>query len=444
MPYVSKRGRRPDEYASKSSHVHVIRDPSVQEFLANCILPKQADQVDLDEHCAILFQPVTPNPIHHIIAIDGGYTEVPVRIEFPSATICFFQIGALIFSVADLDTLDETPFIDPEDISKLRQIQRLKFTLPVRNITLNGETSFRKSVRQAIHTFFRQSLDDMLLIDTLKWFVFEEYAAQLDEWMLATCPLCDSTHIPLKRAAMTRDYSFVCPKCRGEILLTDVFRLHEAIDEELGAGGVLGYVITTVEQMVLVHLIRLILRTKPSLLQHILFIKDGPLAFFGQTANMHKPMRQLVNFLFDHYDLNLAGLEKTGPFVEHADEISSRLKEGSILILDNDYIYKYIVPGKADPSNPYGRTTYYGNKVIFKTPTQRMHVITLPTRQILTHPQEGDFYNLQVILTNVEKLKCDMYDDALIPVAMVNKLVSLANHPSARILQKFAISSIQR
>jgi hypothetical protein len=55
-----------------------------------------------------------------------------------------------------------------------------------------------------------------------------------------------------------------------------------------------------------------------------------------------------------------------------------------------------------------------------------------------------DLHNLRTILTNIEKLRCDMYDSALIPVALVNKLVSLANHPSSRILQKFAVETLGR
>jgi len=46
------------------------------------------------------------------------------------------------------------------------------------------------------------------------------------------------------------------------------------------------------------------------------------------------------------------------------------------------------------------------------------------------------------VLLNIAKLRCDMYDDSLVPVALVNKLVSLANHPSSRILQKFAKQSV--
>jgi hypothetical protein len=71
-----------------------------------------------------------------------------------------------------------------------------------------------------------------------------------------------------------------------------------------------------------------------------------------------------------------------------------------------------------------------------------MYVASLPTTAPNARPTESHFRNLQSILTNIEKLRCDMYDNSLIPVALANKLVSLANHPSSRILQKFASDSV--
>ena len=444
MAYASKYGRRPAEYASKSAHSQVVNDPSVRDFLEKCSLPKRAGEVSLDDHTELPFESVADNPIRHVIAIDGGYDEVIVRSEFPSSTMCFFQFGALIFSVEDLDGLEEQPFIDPDDMSKLKRIQRLKLTLPIRNITFKEESTLTNSVRRAVHDFFQKKMDDERLADTLGWFIFQEYGPRLSAWTLASCPVCAAPNVQLRRAEMTSDHTFFCDSCGGEIFLSDVFRLHEAVDDELGAGGILGYVTTTIEQIILVHLIRLILKTKPALLGQVLFIKDGPLAFFGQTANMHGPMRELVNHLLDHNDLYLAGLEKSGSFVEHADEITTKLDPGTVLILDNDYIYRYVLPGKADPANPYGRTTYYSNKLIFKTHGGRVYVISVPTREILAHPTEADLENLPEILTNIEKLRCDMYDNALVPVALANKLVSLANYPSSRILQKFATETIRR
>ena len=61
----------------------------------------------------------------------------------------------------------------------------------------------------------------------------------------------------------------------------------------------------------------------------------------------------------------------------------------------------------------------------------------------MINPQKSDFKNLDVILLNIEKLRCDMYDNAIVPVALANKLISLSNHPSSIILEKFAKSSIK-
>jgi hypothetical protein len=442
MGYSNRYGKRPFEYASKSAHGYVIKDPTVQEFLHNCELPKVASSVSIPSKLCTPVCSSGLDPIRHIVAVDGGFNEIVVRSEFPSATICFYQFGALIFDVDDLEALGIQPFIDPDDIQKLQQIQRIKLTLPVRNVTIKGETTLKESIRKAIYKFFMEEVDDGRLIETLRWLIFEDFDARLDSWTLASCPVCAETKVQLNKKSISKEFLFRCGSCKSDIFITDVFRLHEVVDNELGAGGILAYVVTTVEQLILAHLIRTILSTKPALLKQLFFIKDGPLAFFGQTANLHKPFRALINFLFTHHNCYLAGLEKSGAFVEHAHEIAPLLNPGTALLLDDDYIYRYIIPGKADASSPYGRTTYYGNKVIFKSEGGHVHVATLPTRDVLSAPTASDFPNLQIILRNISKLRCDMYDDSLVPIALVNKLVSLANHPSSRILQKFAKQSI--
>lgn len=308
-------------------------------------------------------------------------------------------------------------------------------------MALKGQ-SLTASVRSALYAFFAQARDGTSLLETLRWFLFEEYLHAVAEYDLATCPICEASRITLYRAEVTADGRVPCSKCSGSLYLTDVFRLHEAMDDTVGAGGILGYVTTLLEQFVMVHFLRLLLAQRPALLREVLFIKDGPLAFFGQTANMHKKMRALVRYLFAEHNLYMAGLEKSGEFVEHAAEVSTVMKDGSVLILDNEYIYRYIKPGKADPTNPYGSTTYYSGKLIFKSRHAGVYVVTVPTLETLANPKAEHLPNLMAILTNIEKLRCDMYDDALIPVALVNKLVSLANHPSSKILQRFAVESV--
>lgn len=444
MSYSSKDGRRPNEYASKSSHGYIIRDPEVVQFLDKCNLPKVAEDVDVPTNLQFILEPVQNNPIKNIVAVDGGRSEVFVKKDFPSSTLTFFQFGALIFKTEDLEAISKKTFIDPEDIAKLNTIQRYKLTLPTKNILLKEVSSFKESFRKTLFDFFVRGSGGETFAETLRWLVFQEFDTPLDEYILASCPHCGQSSIPLGTETKKANFTFQCPSCKEEIYLTDIFRLHEAIDDEIGAGGVLGYVTVLIEQIIIVHLVKAILETKPSILSETLFIKDGPLAFFGQTANMQKPLRHLTNFLIEKQDLFLAGLEKSGPFVEHADEIGKKLKPGTVLLLNNDYIYKYILPGKADPSAPYARSSYYSTKMIFKSMDEKIYVITIPTKSadVVLAPKKSDFKNIDVILTNIQKLRCDMYDNALFPVALANKLVSLADHPSSLILEKFAKKTI--
>lgn len=441
MAYVSRNNRRPAEYASRGGHISIINHQAVQDFIGRCSLPSSSGTVEIRPDNLIPVPDLETNPIELIIAVDGGFGEAVVRKEFPSSTIHFFNYGALIFKAADLDHLKHQPFIDPADISKLKNIRRFHFVLPSRNLAIKG-LSLVHSVRQAFLEHFSKSQDgERPFMESLRWLLFEEYRKDGSKptWNLAGCPHCGGRNI---RISAEMPDVFPCPHCHERIYLTDVFRFHEVVDDELGAGGIIGYTMNLLEQLLIVHLMKTIWDLKPDLLKKTLFIKDGPLAFFGQTANLFKPMRNLIAFLAGQSGkadyVNLVGIEKSGAFVDHANEIRNRLFPGRILILDNEYIYKYIIPGNADPARPYGSTTYFGNKIFYRTQEDRLYVLTIPTTRILAKPETKDFPGLFPVLRNVRRLKCDMYDDALIPVALANKLVSLSQHPSMVLLEQFA------
>ena len=443
---MSRRGRRPDESASKSAHSHVINDAEVQAFLARCEVPPRDPETGLSSDSLTCLRPVQTSPIRHIVAIDGGFTEVDIAGNYPSASLAFFQFGVLVFSMVDLEAIEREPFIDPKDMSKLRNIDRMKLVLPIRNIGLNGEAGLRHSIRRSLHDFLSRDRGGSNINDALAWLVFERYRwpRMPSVWSLASCPHrgCSARDIPLRSDEMRRDWTFRCLTCGGTIYLADILRLHEAIDEEVGAGGILGYITTALEQIILAFVIKALHDKRPRSLDEVLFVKDGPLAYFGQTANLFRPMRQLVGYLQEKSNLYLVGLEKSGAFVEHADQIARHMKPGDILLLGNDYIYRHILPGRPDAMDPYGRSTYYSVKLIFKAELGGVYVATIPTAEAMIEPERDQIANLDVILHSVQKLRCDMYDSALLPVALVNKLVSLADHPSAAVLQAFAKRSI--
>lgn len=106
-------------------------------------------------------------------------------------------------------------------------------------------------------------------------------------------------------------------------------------------------------------------------------------------------------------------------------------------------IYTYITIG--NPSYmKYGSTSYYSGKVLFHSKGGQVIVVSIPTEDsnVIMNPTKDKYTNIDVILKNIELLKCDMYDNSLVPIALANKLVSLANHPSQVLLDKFASSSL--
>lgn len=72
-----------------------------------------------------------------------------------------------------------------------------------------------------------------------------------------------------------------------------------------------------------------------------------------------------------------------------------------------------------------------------------MYVATLPAERYLAEPTAADIPHLHEILSLLSELRCSMYDNALVPVTLANKLVSLSHVPSQRILASFARSQLR-
>jgi len=447
----SKKGKRAFEYANKAAHSHIISDDVVKDFLRNCKLPKRSEDVTINEEdIESVDDPeniIEENPIEHVVVIDGSFSTVPVYEKYPSSEFTFFQFGALKFSLSYLEEISEQHFVGPEDISRLKdEFGRIKLAVPTKNITYRTEFSLLNSIRKAIfeffladitYEFFDNSVNEKF-IDTFQWLIFEEYKSPSSpSYQLGSCPHCRQSKIDLLKNSMA-DYTFKCPYCNELIYLTDVLRLHELIDEDLGANGIIFMLLRTLEQLLLVLIIKIVLNTNPDLLGNTLFIQDGPLALFGQTAKLYASMEKLVKFLFENHDLFLIGLEKHGAFAEHAEEISHKLNPREILVLDTNYIYTYIKNGDPTTTEPFGRSTYYGNKLVFKSKDNKVYVATLPMKKNLLAPKKSDFKNIDIILANIEYLKCELYDDAILPIVLVNRLVSLSDRPGSAILGKFA------
>lgn len=438
MGYGQVSGRRPFEAASKVVHSEIIKNPTVEEFVGGCEFPIAPPTSLIRD--SVVKVPTSDSKITAVIAIDGGYTETAIRDRYPSARVAFLTFGPLFFNIKDLDEMDATPFLGPEDMARLKNLERYNLVLPTKLVRPRTAATFSEGARAAIHAFFKKK--DGHLLSALRWLLFRGWHTDAERssepWLIPTCP--NGCGGPGTTFNFSGPDERKCPGCGCAVYLTDALRCYERIDDEFGATAILGFLLTAAEQLVLVHLIKSIWQMKPSLLREVLFVKDGPLAYFGTAAPLSGPMRELMAFLGEQGPaplLNLVGIEKSGPFVEHALAIEEHLGPGEALVLTNEYIYSHVVPGNPKLQK-YGFNTYYGGKLIYKGTANDTYVLTVPTGEYLSNPTLSDFFNAPESLGVLSRLRCSMYDNALLPVALANRLVSLADAPSAEILAKFA------
>lgn len=448
MGYNSMGERKPFERASSVNHSHIIKNKEVQTFLSECEIPKytlenikypEGNEVNLDEL----------EKVKNVIAIDGGYSETYIEKGFPSTSLAFFDFGVLLFQVEDLINIEKSYIINPEDLKKLKEINKIPLVIPSKNILVKNCNDFCHGVRKTIYDFFKatysSAVENETLIDVLEWLMAEAWSEVEKPIKLEFCPYEDCTCEEIIFNA--GESKKTCSKCGREVYLTDYFRFHEIINEPNGASGIFGYLTSLIEQVLMIQIIKYFYENNIQVLASTLFIKDGPLAFFGQTFRLHIPMRKLIAHLFDVNApkdnlINIVGIEKSGPFVEHAFYIQDRLEANKYYILNDAYIRKYILPQNS--KDEYGHNTYYGWKVIYKTPSSDVLVLTIPVKKYSGSPSKEDFANIDRILGVLAKMRCNMYENSLVPLALINKLVSISEYPSSNILEKYIKQNITK
>jgi hypothetical protein len=444
MGYSQFKGRKPFERASKIAHSEILNNPDVQAFVGGCTLPSEPEGGQIETLQQPL--PAVEGKITSVIAIDGGMSEAAVRKEFPSASITFMTFGPLMLDLKDLSALDDQPFIGPEDMAKLKNLSRFSLSVPTKAIRAKGASRFSEGVRRTIQEFLFTKQPELGL--ALQWLLFRSWLPEAERktWSVPRCPAtpdCPGGEITF---TSTSAVEIECLYCGQPAFLSDALRLYERIDDEQGAGGIMSYLLTTLEQLVVVNIIRTLLSLRPSTLREILLIKDGPLAFFGMTAPLRTPMLELMSYLAvkdaGRPLLCLVGLEKSGSFVEHAMLIEPKLKPGHFLLFTNDYVYRYVIPGDPGNPQPYGFNTYYGSKLVYKSHRGDVFVATIPAIDARVRDRFDNLQNAAEILRVISELRCSMYDQALVPVVLANKLVSLADFPSSEILAKFVRSKV--
>jgi hypothetical protein len=203
----------------------------------------------------------------------------------------------------------------------------------------------------------------------------------------------------------------------------------------------------------LLHVLRLF--EKKQLLgrmDRMAFVMDGPLAVFGHPAWLSaaisrelKRLNTIVRGATNH-DLLILGIEKTGTFVMHFDEIdkaedgSANFSSRTFMLPTDKYIKDRIIFSTS--TKRYGMDTYFGRKLFYKTASGARIVADIPflddkqdtldTDDISIYPEFGSVCAL------LDALASSRFPNSVSPLISAHAQAAIPLRLGTKVLQQLA------
>jgi hypothetical protein len=447
------------ELASKSAHSDFLRNPDIQEFLEQCDYLRPPSDAEAEALASKFVEPPDEDlklP-SFIMAVDGSNYESSIENKLPNTRVAYIKIGTMLISLEKFDSLHVGKFVDPFRVAALQDDNAaLTFSLPSANVRWGGRTSVRDSFRaymdmQFAHPRTRFSENDPNT--SLRSTLF--HMASLRPGKLGTgdptklklhkCPHCETAEIEVANLPEQQ----YCPMCKGEIYATDSLRVWEEVSDFQSNQIAISRLMQILEHLIPIHYMRYLMKT-PLLLSNMAYFVDGPLAIFGSSAWIHRSIMIFIHEInrklrkLGQLPLTIIGLQKSGQVVDHVTLIDPFLPANRLYAIDDEYRYEYILTGRDPSSNGFGSETYYGQDFIFKTPSGRVFVFALPYPYASKDLRGIDFVREKTRFENYPQLaqalrliihlESDLYENAVIPIALAHRYTAISLQPGGRVL----------
>jgi hypothetical protein len=447
------------ETAGKGGHSDFVRNPDVQQFLSDCEYMKPPSD---DEALAIASQftsvplsspPQLPN---FVLASDASKSDAPINDKLPSTQLGFIKVSHVLVAMDKYAELidPKSRFVDPFKAAEMhRNAQPVTFVLPGSNIKYRGANTVRDGFRRAVYDQFttnrRESSSRIVLTETL-------LALNDNRLELTSCSSCKERISTLEFTPQS--HTQACERCSSTIYVTDWLRLHEGLSDFGDNASAMTRMMNAVEHLLLGAFILELLNSTPSALSKIAFVIDGPLALFGEPAKLHQRLMTLIHkanaklLQLGFEPVLIMGLQKTGNVMDHARLLEKFLPNGVLRVIDDEYRAKYIT-GSDTASSNFGNETYYGQDFLFKTDRGRIFNFALPYPFPDKGSNEKSFSSLKIEVERygslvsracdlIQHFELDLYDNAIVPVALAHRHASISLVPGGKVLDLLARSGL--
>lgn len=444
------------EYAGYRPVRRLVSADAVQKLLRRARLAPPEPTLSALGWAPRAAPPALEGAPRYVVGIDGSYSEVAVRNGYPGARVGYCTVASVLIRLDELDRLDAARPVDPRTFRDTEEAATIDAALPGSNVVTGNHKSPREAFRGEIFERLQGTVidegDDVALLDT--------YSALLAHKPQGSKLRCPYEELGCGQQVEVPGAAAACPCERSLVLYpTDALRIHERFYTDGPNGEAFGLVTETWCKILLVHFLRCFeKRGLLRLLAGVGFVLDGPLAVFGPPAWLSAAIsRELkrLNCAFREQvgmDLLIFGVEKTGMFVTHFDEIDAFDGGGACLFAPRTLLLptdRYIKSRVALSDSPkrYGNDTYFGRKCFYKTASGMRVVVNIP---FLSEEQDtldsGDpalYPRLGAVCALLDQLASSRYPNAVTPLVSAHAEAAIPLRLGQKVLQQLAKALIQ-
>lgn len=435
MPYQN-------EFARGDSLWQLTESPSVQEFKG---VIKYSEDQEVHELPTRLEPQRGISNVTRVVAIDGSTVIHKVQNGYPGAEAALFNLAAIVIKLQAIRDIPRNYIPSPSEIRDMEQCRTMSAVLPGCNVVRQNEPGdspkrfFRATISKEMEA--RLDPDHETLLETLR-------AITTNRTSRIDCPIDNCPNQVTPQRGTVR-----CNCERGETIYEiDALRTHERFEENGSSEQAFTAIRIAIEHLALVNILRYFERTNSlDVFRDTAFIMDGPLAIFGmpawlkyhiepEIARLHKKAQEQGG-----PGIMLMGIEKSGQFLNHLNELDWSKKEGSrqrlpnctALVPDIAYIHKHIVLRPSD-AKPYGEATYYGRKVLYKNRVGQHSVVMTPIVNDNGRDQhcvdEVAYPRIGEALDIMDELATHLYKDGFGPIVRAHAHAAIPLKAGTRIL----------
>ena len=384
-----------------------------------------------------------------VLAIDGSYQAVKIENGFPGAEIGYVTVASVLILLEKIRELEMEEFIDPKQFRETEKAATIDAVFPGCNVIVDDEDSAKSSMRRVLFEELKNHIvfsEGETLLDTY------EALLKIKLEQKSTPPRCPHDNC---EAEFTYDYGeYQCPACGGKLYSSDAMRLHELMNPVGSNGEMYGQIMQTLEKLWLIHILRAFEKKGWLMtLRRVAFMMDGPLAVFSTSSWLTKAiiieLRRLNELAkkSTKQDLIILGIEKTGTFVNHFEDLDTTKDGGTdkfpkqaALLLHDEYIKKNII--FSESPKPYGKDTYFGRKFFYKTSLGYKIVPSVTFfneyQQNLATANPNQFTRLADVMNLLDQVVSSRYRNAVTPLVSAHAEASIPLNLGRRIFEDIA------